>query len=142
MGQRQSSPTDTSIAVNDTEANESTARNSSVSQNTAARNVHHNIGTALERQSNPSSEDFRSHNFGQPMSAPHSLPADESDETLNKSKFITDCRVRHRASLQCIEENYENRQQACASFFDAYKQCRKEEHERKLEANAKRSGFW
>ncbi|KAL7471793.1 hypothetical protein ACHAXS_012104 [Conticribra weissflogii] len=142
MGQRQSSPAHSPNEVKGNEASEATARKSSVSQNSVDHDVNHKIGIALERQSNPSTEDSRSHNFGQPMTAPHSLPAEESDETMNKSKFVTDCRVHHRASLQCIEENYENRQHACASFFDAYKQCRKEEHERKLEANAKRSGFW
>ena len=68
------------------------------------------------------------HNFGQPI--------------YNKSgasKQVTDCRIQQRASLACIEENYRNKDQACARYFDEYKQCRREEHERKLEANANRA---
>jgi hypothetical protein len=60
-----------------------------------------------------------------------------TDKTGGASKLHTDCRIQQRASLACIEENYQNKDQACAAYFEAYKKCRKEEHERKLDANAK-----
>lgn len=53
------------------------------------------------------------------------------------SKQETDCRIQQRASLACIEQNYANKDWACATYFEEYKKCRKAEHERKLEANAK-----
>lgn len=53
------------------------------------------------------------------------------------SKQVTDCRIEQRASLACIERNYSNKDMACARYFEEYKKCRKAEHERKLEANAK-----
>ena len=53
------------------------------------------------------------------------------------SKQVTDCRIEQRASLACIEQNYSNKDMACAKYFEEYKKCRKAEHERKLEANAK-----
>ena len=55
--------------------------------------------------------------------------------------LVTDCRVKQRASLACIEENYQNKNEACAEYFAAYKVCRKEEHEQKLEANARASAW-
>jgi len=53
------------------------------------------------------------------------------------SKQVTDCRIEQRASLACIEQNYSNKDMVCARYFEEYKKCRKAEHERKLEANAK-----
>ena len=96
-----------------------------------AKEIHHphNTAATIESRSNPSPDDAASHNFGQPW----------GDKTGGASKLVTDCRVQQRASLACIEENYQNKDQACARFFDAYKKCRREEHERKLEANAKGS---
>ena len=58
------------------------------------------------------------------------------------SKLVTDCRAQQMASLACIEENYHNKDAACASYFDAYKRCRREEHERKLDANARGGTGW
>jgi len=57
-------------------------------------------------------------------------------------KQYTDCSVQQRASLACIEENYQNKDVACAAFFADYKTCRKAEHERKLEKNAQASGWY
>mmetsp|Transcript_7612 Transcript_7612/g.11048 ORF Transcript_7612/g.11048 Transcript_7612/m.11048 type:complete len:135 (-) Transcript_7612:113-517(-) len=85
----------------------------------------------------------RPHNFGQPIRPPHKKAATETEKKSEKSgasKLKTDCRVQQRASLKCIEENYENKDQACAEFFEAYKQCRRDEHQKKLDANAKSSG--
>jgi len=85
----------------------------------------------------------RPHNFGQPIRPPHKKTADEIEKKNEKSgasKLKTDCRVQQRASLKCIEENYENKDQACAKYFEAYKQCRRDEHQKKLDANAKNSG--
>jgi hypothetical protein len=77
--------------------------------------------------------DETQHNAGQPL-------RQNLDETGHqRSKFITACANEHRNSLQCIEDNYEDREQ-CQPFFDAYKACRRLEHERKLEENARLSG--
>ncbi|KAL3810955.1 hypothetical protein ACHAXA_005371 [Cyclostephanos tholiformis] len=87
------------------------------------------------RPDDPSSSDDgivpASHNFGRPM----------NDKTGGASRLVTDCRAQQRASLACIEENYRNKDMACADFFDAYKKCRREEHERKLDANARASAW-
>lgn len=153
MGQKQSAPS----TVVETESKPSTHPN----QDGASES--RSIAAMVERQSNPSEEDSRLHNFGQPIRPPHStepqhtssssaVSPDYSTSNFTKkqgsaSKLVTDCRVQQRASLQCIEENYENKDQACAPFFDAYKQCRRDEHERKLVENARstggqRHGFW
>jgi len=65
------------------------------------------------------------------------------DDIRNKSasKLSTDCRKEQRASLACIEENYTNKNEACAVHFETYKACRRKEHERKLEANARASAW-
>jgi hypothetical protein len=79
------------------------------------------------------------HNEGQPKQAPH---ASKSSTT---AKFLTNCAEEHAASLKCIEQNYHKRS-ACQPFFDNYKQCRKDENARRLEANAGKGGdggwFW
>lgn len=100
-----------------------------------------NIAAVTERHSNPS-DDEATHNFGQPIRPHnHSSTSAMNDYKSGASKQYTDCRVEQRASLACIEENYQNKDQACAKYFEAYKKCRREEHERKLEANA-RSSAW
>lgn len=102
----------------------------SVAKETAAKE-HSHIAAAIESRSDPSPDDAASHNFGQPW----------GDRTGGASKLVTDCRAQQRASLACIEENYQNKDRACAEYFDAYKKCRREEHERKLEANTKASAW-
>jgi hypothetical protein len=82
---------------------------------------------------------YNDDNFGQPMMPPQKKGGNET-ENNNVSKLMTDCRVQQRASLKCIEENYQNKNQACAEYFEAYKKCRRVEHQRKLDENAKRSG--
>jgi hypothetical protein len=97
-----------------------------------------------ENRSTPSVDDNDTdkHNFGQPIRPPHqSSTSAINDCKSGASKQYTDCRVEQRASLACIEENYQNKNQACGEYFEAYKKCRREEHERKLEANA-RSSAW
>jgi hypothetical protein len=71
-----------------------------------------------------------SHNHGQPQRAPYA----------NTGKFETSCSAEHANSLQCIERNYENRP-ACEPFFSAYKACRKEENDKRKEANANKPWF-
>ena len=95
------------------------------------------IAAAVESRSNPSAADAANHNFGQPLHR----SSTSTDEKSGASKLVTDCRVQQRASLACIEENYHNKNEACAGFFEAYKKCRREEHERKLEANARASAW-
>jgi hypothetical protein len=66
------------------------------------------------------------------------------DNDQKYTQFTTDCHREHAASLHCISENYndKNRNIACASQFQAYKECRKEERLRRLEANSKKDSFW
>jgi len=82
------------------------------------------------------------HNYGQPKKAPHA-GFDHPGGTT--AKFLTNCAKEHADSLQCIERNYQNRS-ACNPFFQAYKACRKEENDKRLEANAAKaqenSGGW
>ena len=83
------------------------------------------------------------HNFGQPIRPPHKKTTDQTkkkNEKSGASKLVTDCRIQQRESLKCIEENYQSKDVACAEYFEAYKQCRRDEHQKKLEANAKSSG--
>lgn len=98
-----------------------------------------------ENLSTPSVDDNDTdkHNFGQPIRPPHhSSTSAINDCKSGASKQYTDCRAEQRASLACIEENYQNKNQACGEYFEAYKKCRREEHERKLEANARSSAWW
>ena len=73
------------------------------------------------------------HNYGQP------LVPDVDHTGKQRSKFVTDCKKEHKASLDCIMDNYEDRA-VCQPFFDTYKACRKEEQKRRLEMNARMSG--
>ena len=125
MGQKQSAlsvaaPSSTPTSV----AKEISVKDHSPHTTTAATTA---TMMTIESRSNPPPDDAASHNFGQPR----------GDKTGGASKLVTDCRIQQRASLACIEENYHNKDVACSTFFDAYKKCRREEHERKLEANAK-----
>ena len=82
-----------------------------------------------------------SHRKGQPKAAPHAT------KPSTTARFLTNCAQEHAASLTCIEQNYQNRA-VCQPFFDNYRQCRKEEEDRRKDANAKASGatgggwFW
>jgi hypothetical protein len=68
------------------------------------------------------------------------MPEGEKQETY--TKFRTDCKQEHAASLNCIHENYQNKN-VCQPFFDSYKECRKAENERRLVENSQRGGsFW
>ena len=90
-----------------------------------------NIAAQVERQSNIGDPD--QHNNGQPVRQNLDVTGHQ------RSKFITACAKEHKNSLECINENYERRE-VCQPFFDAYKVCRKAEHERKMEENARLSG--
>ncbi|KAL3781552.1 hypothetical protein HJC23_000037 [Cyclotella cryptica] len=123
MGQKQSSQP----AIDGT-------NNASASQSESTpTSANVNIAAMIDSRANPPQEDARSHNFGQPI-----RPQSDAGAA---SKLITDCRVQQRASLQCIEENYENKDAACVHLFEDYKKCRREEHERKLELNARNSAW-
>jgi hypothetical protein len=58
------------------------------------------------------------------------------------SKLRTDCSVEHRQSLECISQNYDTKDYACAPFFHRYKACRKEEDERRRRANGSTSSWF
>ncbi len=127
MGQKQSAPV--APPVDDSTTTVASSLRQKQSQQTTSVLSHNN--------------EERPHNFGQPIRPPHKKAANETEKKNEKtgaSKLKTDCRVQQRASLKCIEENYENKDQACAEFFEAYKQCRRDEHQKKLDANAKSSG--
>jgi hypothetical protein len=89
------------------------------------------IAAQVERNSQPI--DDTQHNSGQP------LRSNTDSQGHQRSKFVTYCAEEHKNSLQCIENNY-NQKQICQPFFDAYKVCRKKEHELKLAENARLSG--
>lgn len=123
MGQKQSAPAAPPAA-------ESSSLSQKQSAQTAAVLSHNN--------------EERPHNFGQPIRPPHHKKVANETEKKNEksgaSKLRTDCQVQQRASLKCIEENYQNKDQACAKYFEAYKQCRRDEHQKMVDANAKSSG--
>ena len=93
------------------------------------------IASQIDSKHDEFANDSSAHNSGQPI---HKNNID-STTGHHKSKFITDCQTQHKNSLNCIEEHYENKS-VCEPFFEAYKKCRREEHQRKLEMNAKLSG--
>ena len=134
MGQKQSVPAAAELSSG-TSTNEVTGKLASATQQ-------QNIAAEIERRSNPPEADAANHNFGQPIRPPHkSSTSTINNEKSGASKLVTDCRVQQRASLACIEENYQNKNEACAKYFEEYKKCRRQEHERKLEANARASGL-
>ena len=45
------------------------------------------------------------------------------------------CAKEHAASLNCSIDNYENKDEVCAKFFDEYKSCKKQERLKRLEQN-------
>ncbi|CAN6486755.1 unnamed protein product [Victoria cruziana] len=52
----------------------------------------------------------------------------------------SDCYAEYSASLKCLDDfNYVKSK--CQQQFDAYKECRRKERERRLERNRKRSFF-
>eukprot|EP00555_Chaetoceros_dichaeta_P002972 CAMPEP_0198249082 /NCGR_PEP_ID=MMETSP1447-20131203/702_1 /TAXON_ID=420782 /ORGANISM="Chaetoceros dichaeta, Strain CCMP1751" /LENGTH=107 /DNA_ID=CAMNT_0043933627 /DNA_START=88 /DNA_END=411 /DNA_ORIENTATION=+ len=73
------------------------------------------------------------HNAGQP------LHRQEDDRGLQRSKLATDCSVQQRASLECIDVHYEQKD-VCQPFFEAYKHCRFKERKKRLAENAKKGG--
>ena len=88
------------------------------------------VAAKIDRDSNPEPDQ---HNEGQP------LRRQEDGRGQQRSQFYTGCQSQHRESLQCIEDNYENKQ-VCEPYFDAYRRCRQEEHKKRLEENARMSG--
>lgn len=57
------------------------------------------------------------------------------------TKFYTDCQSEHSASLECSITNYENKHVVCQPFFDAYKECRREEQKRRRDEMLKKMGW-
>lgn len=94
--------------------------------------------TAVQQKSHASPEpvpEEGAHNAGQPLQAnldPHGK---------QRSKFFTNCKKEHAASLQCIHDHYDNRA-LCEPYFQAYKKCRQKEREQHLEQNAKHVKWW
>ncbi len=67
-----------------------------------------------------------------------SNPTDRNQELgrdMNASKMRGDCRKLAADSYKCLEKGDH---ETCKPFFEAYKACRKDEHARVLEENAKR----
>lgn len=93
------------------------------------------VASQIDSKHNSFANDASAHNSGQPVNE-NNIDVKTGNQ---KSKFTTDCKVFHSNSLNCIEENYENKS-VCEPFFEAYKKCRREEHGRKLKMNAKMSG--
>lgn len=93
------------------------------------------IASQIDSKHNAFGDDASNHNLGQPINKNNI----DGKTGNHKSKFTTNCQTEHANSLKCIEENYEDRS-ICQPFFEAYKTCRREEHQRKLEMNAKMSG--
>ena len=60
-----------------------------------------------------------------------------------KSQFFTDCKKEYLAAINCRLEHHDHKEtNICQPLFDHYKDCRTEEHERRLEENAKKGGFF
>jgi len=93
---------------------------------------------------NPGDKAGLKHNNGKPKHAPYASTKDPRDQAAT---YLTNCAKESQASLKCIERNYQNRA-ACNEFFQAYKDCRREENEQRKAANAAASGgnsggwFW
>ena len=89
---------------------------------------------------NPGNNAGLKHNSGKPKEAPYASRNHRDDDPRDKAAtYLTNCAEHSRASLACIERNYQNRA-ACNEFFRVYKECRKEENEQRKAANAKESG--
>ena len=59
-----------------------------------------------------------------------------SKGTKNPNKGRQYCTEEYSASLQCISDNYVNKDEACRTQFDTYNNCKKEQS--KARADAKR----
>ena len=88
-----------------------------------------------------------SHNYGQPKAAPYAAAvaaasqgdSDGQSFTGGIAQHYTDCQKQHMDSLHCIEQNY-NERAVCQPFFNAYRECRQKENERRKAENASKSG--
>lgn len=69
------------------------------------------------------------------------MPDQRQQQQQHASKLQTDCRTEQLKSLECIQDNYGNQQEACKGFFENYKNCRKKEHAAYLEENRRRAGW-
>lgn len=101
------------------------------------------IKNKIRNDLNPGDE--LTHNKGKQKQATYASTK-KDDSHYKAATFLTNCARENRASLDCIERNYQNRA-ACNEFFQAYKDCRKEENEQRKMANAKaydngNSGGW
>merc|ERR1711957_627622 len=61
-------------------------------------------------------DETHTHNTGQP------LHRQEDSYGYQRSKLSGECDVQQRASLACIDKNYENKG-VCQPFFESYKAC-------------------
>jgi hypothetical protein len=116
--------------------------------------IYYDLNPERRGSSSGSSDGRVVHNYGQPNRPPYATNSISDGATItttttNKAAtaFLTNCAKEHRESLQCIERNYQNRS-ACQDFFEAYKQCRKDERKEQGVANAinnqqnNKSGWW
>jgi hypothetical protein len=119
---------------------------------TTGKAIHEKILHDLNPERRGSSSDGSAvHNFGQPRRPPHASSSSDGTATTTTTNtatkattaFLTHCAKEHGESLQCIERNYQNRS-ACEEFFQAYKQCRKNERKDQEDAanKNKNSGWW
>jgi hypothetical protein len=72
-----------------------------------------------------------------PTSSTSSTP-----NTIPPKQQRTTCQSEQNASLKCQLENYENKHAVCASFYEAYKQCRKKANDERKEANRGKMFSW
>eukprot|EP00525_Craspedostauros_australis_P004438 CAMPEP_0198115878 /NCGR_PEP_ID=MMETSP1442-20131203/7919_1 /TAXON_ID= /ORGANISM="Craspedostauros australis, Strain CCMP3328" /LENGTH=172 /DNA_ID=CAMNT_0043773475 /DNA_START=76 /DNA_END=594 /DNA_ORIENTATION=- len=114
-------------------------------------NVGSNDGTAATGDADAIAQQ-PTHRHGRPKPSPHGRETQGAGAVIGSNGevkdspalFMTDCKKQHAASLQCIERNYDNRG-ACQPLFQAYKDCRKAENERRHERNAalvKNKSWW
>ena len=57
---------------------------------------------------------------------------------LGASKMRTDCAHLAKESYRCLELHGQEDKDACAKHFEAYKNCRKKEHNRVIEERRKK----
>lgn len=53
-----------------------------------------------------------------------------------QSKFSSACEPLQKLAFECIEKHHGDRM-ACTEYFKAYRECKKDEHKKILEARAK-----
>ena len=57
------------------------------------------------------------------------------NKVTQNTAYHSMCSKEHAASLNCITDNYETKDETCSIFFEEYKSCRKLERLARLERN-------